>query len=249
MQYFLKLPRFEGPLDLLLHLIKVNELDIFDIDIFALTTQYLDFLRLMKFNNILEAASFIEMAACLVEIKSRKLLPDDKTKEAEEEGDVEQNLQERLIAYDLFQRVGQSFAEQTSQHCFTATSNEWQRLESLYAEEEAPVEGDPLTILVLYEQMLSTLNEKRPINVQAQLEKIPMNVIIDKIKNYLEKLECVLLQKMYNNLENRHELVANIIAMLQLVGAQEAKIYQNKLLGPIWLYANHVKEKQLAQKT
>ena len=73
--YFVRLRSFEGPLDLLLHLIKVNELNIFDIDLTALTTQYLEYLRLIEFRDIKDAAAFLEMASSLIEIKSFQLLP------------------------------------------------------------------------------------------------------------------------------------------------------------------------------
>lgn len=248
MNYFLKLPRFEGPLDLLLHLVKLNELDIFDIDVYALTAQYLDFLRLMNFKNMQEAASFIEMAASLVEMKSKKLLPTDEKNSNKTDDDDEFDLQERLITYDLFQKVGHSFSQQMSHRSYTASNSEWQRLEPLYENIESKTEGDHLTLIILYEQMLSTLNEKRPITIQAQLEKIPMDKVINNIRNYLKKLEFILLQKTYKNITSRNELVANIIAMLQLVRDQEAKVYQDKPLGPIWLYSNQMEEKQLHQK-
>ena len=248
MNYFLKLPRFEGPLDLLLHLIKLNELDIFDIDIYALTAQYLDFLRLMHFKNIQEAASFIEMAASLVEMKSKKLLPTNEKDSKQTAEDEEFDLQERLITYDLFQKVGNAFSQQISHQSYTVSNSEWQRLEPLYEHIEAKTEGDHLTLIILYEQMLSALNEKRPVSIQAQLEKIPMEQVTNTIRNYLKKLEFILLQKTYKNITSRNELVANIIAMLQLVRDQEAKVYQDKPLGPIWLYSHKMEESQLHQK-
>ena len=70
-EYFVKLDRFEGPLDLLLHLIRVHEIDIFAIDILKLATEYLNYLRLVRYSDLAEAGEFIAMGAQLIEIKSR----------------------------------------------------------------------------------------------------------------------------------------------------------------------------------
>ena len=108
-KYFLKLDHFEGPLDLLLYLVKSHELDIFDIDLFVLTSQYLDFLRVVEFKNLQEASTFIEMAASLIEIKSRLLLPlneQSKTEEELSEEENPENIRQRLITYDLFKKIG-----------------------------------------------------------------------------------------------------------------------------------------------
>jgi len=74
-QYYLKLEQFEGPLDLLLHLIRVNEIDIFNIDIFKLTQQYLAYLRILRYDDLADADGFIEVAATLIGIKTKLLLP------------------------------------------------------------------------------------------------------------------------------------------------------------------------------
>ena len=89
-KYVLKLDRFEGPLDLLLHLIRVNELSVFEVDLHFLTFQYLEYLRLMEFSDIKEAASFIEMAASLVEIKSRRLIPTARNEDEQKEEKLEE---------------------------------------------------------------------------------------------------------------------------------------------------------------
>src|ERR1700759_2248912 len=98
-EYFVKTDQFEGPLDLLLHLIRVHEIDIFAIDVLLLTQEHLSYLRLMRFDDLQQAGEFLEMAATLIEIKTRMLLPSDEKqagKEGVEDDDPIKSLQERL---------------------------------------------------------------------------------------------------------------------------------------------------------
>src|SRR5664279_4384712 len=102
-QYSVHLDKFDGPMDLLLHLIKKNELDICDISIAVITRQYLEFIRLMKDLNLEVAGDFLVMAATLLQIKSRQLLPLDDQEEPEaEEADPRVELVRRLLEYQQY---------------------------------------------------------------------------------------------------------------------------------------------------
>src|SRR5919201_5574028 len=100
MPYQVKLERFEGPLDLLLHLIKKNEINIYDIPITLITQQYLEYLTLMKSLNLAVAGDFLVMAATLLHIKSRMLLPPDETEADDDDAlDPREELVRRLLEY------------------------------------------------------------------------------------------------------------------------------------------------------
>jgi segregation and condensation protein A len=249
--YFLKLNCFEGPLDLLLHLIRVHELDIFEIDLFALSSQYIDFLRLVKFQNLQEASTFLEMAACLLEIKSKRLLPTEKTpqNETQDSEDQEISLEERLLAYDLFKKAGAHFAKADScgadSYPSLSEKNHW---ESLREEEETPLKGDVTTLLILYEQMLSELGEKRPVVVKKDLDTLSINDVISRIVESLKKIDVILFADLYSKMTSRQELVAYISGMLQMVRDGHAKVYQQEMLGPLWVYNSETKEKELQAK-
>ena len=106
--YRVSLPAFEGPLDLLLHLIKVNEIDIYDIPIALVTEQYLEYLDLMREFNIDIAGDYLVMAATLAYIKSRMLLPVAPTADGEEEeADPRQELVRRLLEYQRFKKAAE----------------------------------------------------------------------------------------------------------------------------------------------
>src|SRR5512136_2670112 len=103
--YTFRLEGFEGPLDLLLHLIQKNELDIFNIPISLITEQYLEYLQLMKALNLDVAGEYLLMASTLLHIKSKMLLPKSSEEEAEEEGDPRAELVRRLLEYQKYKQA------------------------------------------------------------------------------------------------------------------------------------------------
>lgn len=105
MDYSITIDKFEGPLDLLLHLIKQNDIDIFDINIADITKQYLDYIMVMKELDLDISSEYLVMAAELTLIKSRELLP----REEEEEEDLKENLIDRLVEYQKYKEVSETF--------------------------------------------------------------------------------------------------------------------------------------------
>lgn len=252
-KYVLKLDRFEGPLDLLLHLIRVNELSIFEIDLLLITAQYLEYLRIIKFSDIKEAAAFIEMAASLIEIKSRRLIPTNKDsdKQNEEllgEDDTEEALKNRLMLYDQFRAAGEHFSRLTTLNDASYACSEPKRLSSFYEDQEKPLEGDHLTLLILYEQMLASLGDKIPSRVSLVKEAIPLDEILKKMNQYIDRLQVLLFEKLYHEIDSRYELVAYILAVLQLVRDRQAKIIQENLLGPLWVCSHDLDRDMIDEK-
>ena len=105
----IKIADFEGPFDLLLHLIKKNKMDIYNIEIYKITNQYLESLNEMKEMDLEITSEFVVIAATLIEIKSKKLLPKVKVEEEESEEDIEKRLMEKLIEYKKFKAVSEFF--------------------------------------------------------------------------------------------------------------------------------------------
>jgi len=238
--YFIKLDHFEGPLDLLLHLIKAHELDIFDINLLALTTQYLEYLRLIQFKDIRDASYFLDMASSLVEIKSKHLISKEDEELAEDSnldnGELSvAQLQTRLAELDLFQKAGFFLGNLNRQDKLTLPGLESERLAELYEEREGEIIGDASVLLILYEQMLATLAERRPSSVIAARESISVIEIMQKMRNHLEKLRFFMLQGIFAQMSSRYELVAYILAVLHLACDHEIKLFQDETCGPIWL--------------
>jgi len=238
-EYFVKLDHFEGPLDLLLHLIRVHEIDIFDIDIFKLSTEYVGYLRLMKFDDLSDAGAFIEMAATLIEIKSRMLLPQDERKVTNEDGEEEDPvlaLQQRLIQYEAIRKAAAALALLPQVGVEIQTSWEWQRLEEVFKDVEAPLKGDPAMLVVMYEQMLQSLGDRKVTRVEAQRHMVSLEETIARMSADVDVLRFALFQGFYNRFESRYELVVHILAVLELARQFKMKFYQQDLMGPLWIY-------------
>jgi segregation and condensation protein A len=245
--YFLKLDQFEGPLDLLLHLIKVNEIDIFNIDVFLLTNQYLEFLRLIKFEDLQQAGDFLEMAASLIEIKSRMLLPHDDRRARSEDGDDDpvRTLQERLVEYERFRAIAEHLSQVPQLGVEIQRNHEWARLAPEYANIEAPLTGDPSTLVVLYEQLLRTLPDRKAVRLEAKTHLISVEEKIEELTQLMDRINFALFQGFYKKFESRYEWVVYIMAMLEMARWKKLKVYQREALGPIWIYKIDLNESDL----
>lgn len=239
--YFLKLNRFEGPLDLLLYLIKFNEMDIFEVNLAQLAEQYLSYLRLMQFADLKDASAFLVMGATLCEIKTRRLLPNSGKKEGDEEEnevDLEAQLKERLIEYQKYRDAGEFFSSIDKQtDASYSPVGEWERLEKEFGDRVSPLLGDPAVLVVLYEQLLSALTERKPIQVKTNKEMITIERVIEKMLESLKQCEVLLFQASYSQLKNRYELIAHVLALLELLKQmKDLRCYQETQTGPLWIY-------------
>ncbi len=248
-QYYLKLAQFEGPLDLLLHLIRVNEIDIFCIDIFRLTQQYLEYLRILRYDDLGDAGEFIEMAATLIEIKTRMLLPGQESKNEEgqlTEEDPRYSLQERLIQYEMMKRAAEHMALKPQFGLQIRSSMEWQRLLPQYEAIEAPLTGDPASLVILYEQMLRDLTERKPpVKHEAQVHAVTVEEKIIELAKIIENVNFALFQGFYKTFQSRYELVAYILATLELCKGGKLKVHQELMNGPLWIYRSDFDATQL----
>jgi segregation and condensation protein A len=237
--YFVKLEQFEGPLDLLLHLIREHQLNIFDIDLYKLTIQYIEYLRVMKFRDLSDAAAFMGMAAHLLEIKSESLLPKDEKKPREagvEEEDPQKTLEYRLQQYDMFRRAGEHFAHVAEAGFKRVSNQEWARLGPMYEHVESPLKGDASHLVVLYEQMLAELADRKPSRVKAKTHRITVEQVILELREFINEARFCLFQGLYVKFPARYNFVAHILAALQLVRDGEMNLHQETMMGPIWLY-------------
>lgn len=238
--YFLKLDQFEGPLDLLLYLIKVNEIDILAIDMVKLSTQYLEYLRMVKFADLNIAGDFIAMAATMLQIKTRELLPNEaggKNAEDDEDEDPAATLQQRLLEYERIRGAAEHLATSPQIGHDIQTSNEYKRLDALYEDVDAPLTGDPFTLVILMERMLKDVSERKPeAKVTAVTHLVTLEQKIEELKGVLAKVNFVLFQGFYKDFASRYELVVYILAVLELCKWQQLKVFQQDINGPLWVY-------------
>ncbi len=238
-EYFVKLDRFEGPLDLLLHLIRVHEIDIFAIDIFRLTTEYLGYLRLVKFDDISEAGEFVAMGATLIEIKSRSLLPMEERKVTNDDGDEEdplKTLQDRLLQYEMIRRAAEWFSQCPQMGVEIQTGHEYERLAEVFKDVETPLEGDPARLIILFDQIMRDLADRKANKIEAKTHGITLEQTIERFGEYIETVRFGMFQGLYNKFRSRYDMVVHFMAVLELSKQLKLKIYQQDMMGPLWFY-------------
>ena len=238
-EYFVKLDRFEGPLDLLLHLIRVHEIDIFAIDIFRLTTEYLAYLRLVKFDDISAAGEFVAMGATLIEIKSRSLLPSEERKTTNEDGveeDPLKTLQDRLLQYEMIRRAAEWFSQCPQMGVEIQTAHEHERLAEVFKDVETPLEGDPARLIIMFDQIMRELADRKANKIEAKTHGITLEETIERFGEYIHTVRFGMFQGLYNKFRSRYDMVVHLMAVLELSKQHKLKIYQQDMMGPLWFY-------------
>ena len=233
MSYHVKLEIFEGPMDLLLHLIKKHELDIYHIPISLITSQYLEYLELMKSLDIEVGGEFLLMASTLTHIKSRMLLPPPENPENEEDGvDPGAELIRRLLEYKQFKDAARTLEQKEAL---------WSRIYARPAEAapDAPAEEGPLLIDFHLFDLLSALKDVMARVPDASFEITPETIsITEKISYILERLESVdsmLFVDLFAGSATRIHVIATFLALLELIKTRVVKAVQVEHFGAIRL--------------
>lgn len=235
MAYQIRLENFEGPLDLLLHLIRKNEMDIADIPMAEITTQYLAILDEMKTLNLDIAGEFLLMAATLIHIKSRLLLPqaDEEEGAEEEEEDPRAELVRRLLEYQKYQQAAlvlDTFPR-LDRDVFV------RRIPSLEAEgaEELPMEAIGLYELAeAFRALLRELPEEFCHEISA--ERLSVTDRVNRILFLLSGRDSLPFRELFSDSPDREEVVVSFLAMLELVKMRLVRLMQNARFGAIWLF-------------
>lgn len=226
------LEKFSGPLDLLLHLIKSNEMDIYDIRIVEITEQYLDVIEQMKKLDLDIAGEFLLMASTLLHIKSRMLLPVSEELDEEEGEDPREELIKRLLEYQRYKEVAEIFQRmpQLERDVFTGCFNVSDLLED---EEDAQV---AVGVYQLAEAFHRIVNE-RPVEVFHEVvqESLSVATYIESIVDSLRGRSRQRLKDLLPSSFSRPELVVTFLAMLELVKMRMVNIEQVGAFNDVWL--------------
>ena len=233
MSTHVQLEIFEGPLDLLLHLIKKNEVSITDIPIAAITEQYLAALELMQSLNLDVAGEFLVMAATLIHIKSRMLLPAGADEPDEDEGiDPRDELVRRLLEYQRYKDAA-SVLEQRE----ILTRDVFIR-DGGSTEEVGPRGFREISIFELL-GALKRVIERLPKDVfhEVTLEKITVREKMTLLLDKLHERGSLVFEALFEQVRTRMEIVVTFLAMLELVKVRAIRIVQEELDGPILIEA------------
>jgi segregation and condensation protein A len=224
---------FEGPLDLLLDLIRKQEMDIHNIPIAKITEQYLDYIHRLEKLDIDVSADFIYMAATLIHIKSKMLLPPDPLAGPEEQQDPREELVHRLLEHEKFKSAAQLLYQKQQ-----IESNVWSHPDrSLYAGEE--VEGELIVSLVdLVKTFHQILERRKEISkFELRRETVTIAQMMERLRQRLISTEeAVSLIEFFENCETRHAMIVALLTVLEMVRMQAVLLVQSELFGDIRLH-------------
>ena len=237
MQYQVKLDIFEGPLDLLLYLIKKNEVDIYDIPIALITGQYLEYLDLMKELNLDIAGEFLVMASTLLKIKSQTLLPPaEGMGEGEEEADPRAELMEHLLEYQRYKEAAQQLVTRKllEKDIFT-------RLQADGPDEEKG-DADVLIEATLFDLVdaLRKVIERNDLPEHYMGVAVETVTVRDKIVSILQQLKetpQLVFQSLFDPLVTRYEIIVTFLAVLELIRLRAIRVFQVQPYGEIRIVA------------
>lgn len=230
--YQITIPSFDGPMDLLLHLIREHELDIYDIPISKITKEYLAYLEIMQSLNLEIAGDFLVMAATLMQIKSRMLLPVDPTPDQPEE-DPRLELMRRLVEYKKFKDAADQLLdlEKLRNHILSRKiSSEMKEV----GEEEHLEEVTLFGLLAAFKDVLIHTQE----DVTAELLR-PEITVSQKINDLMDMLQAqnrVVFRPLLAACPTKIEKIIVLLALLELIRLKLVKVFQNTNFGEIEVY-------------
>ncbi|MFW6010992.1 MAG: segregation and condensation protein A [Desulfosalsimonas sp.] len=215
---------FEGPMDLLVHLIKKNEVDIYDIPIALITDQFLEYIKWMQDMEIDVATDFLVMAATLAQIKSRVLLPDTDD-ETEEDEDPRDAIAGPLAEYMRIKSAAQQLGKRNTlnEHVFTRRSG---AAESVSLRQDGPVEADLYELIGLYQDMIDRMAPDPGFEITP--EKISVKEKMTEIIDLLKTRKTVSFRDLAAGCSERGEIIAAFLAVLEVIRLNLAGISQSE---------------------
>ena len=230
--YKISLPMYEGPLDLLLDLIRKQEMNIHDIQISTITSQYLEYLHKLEELNVDVSADFIYMAATLIYIKSKMLLPPDPlASEEEQAADPRAELVQRLVEHEKFKNAAALLYQKQQ-----IEENVWSKPDkSLY--QDAGTEGELVVSLVdlvrVFQQVLERRKELSRIELQHEQFTVAQMIAQLRAQILASAENAVNLIAFFEACPSRHAMIVAFLAMLEMVKLQAVMLVQEKMFGEI----------------
>jgi len=241
MGYKIVLDTFEGPMDLLLHLIEKSKIDIYDIPINEITEQYLDYLSKMGEMDLEITSEFLLMAATLLEIKSKLLLPVTKNKDDVEQLEIEQadpryDLVRSLVEYRKYKYASsklRDFEEIQSKVYYKPKED----LSDFIDEDDDLIEMDLNKLITIFKKLMlkGKINDKTLKLNEIERDDYTLEECISIIKNKLKKNKILKFYELFNCDTNRNEIISIFLSLLELVKSKYIAIYQKKNFDEIFI--------------
>ncbi len=232
--YPVRVERFEGPLDLLLHLIKKHQVNIYDIPIALITKQYLDYLDLMQDLDLDIAGDFLVMAATLIHIKSRTLLPRPDPSQEDPEEDPREALVRRLLEHQQFKAAAELLHDREIQR-----SAQWGRPDGRVAEvvgetPEPEVEVDLFSLMAAFRQVIDRARNRPKVYLPA--EHISIESRIELLLARLSVTEACGFEELFADVQTRPGIVVTFLALLEMIRLKLVRVFQQANFGAIRVY-------------
>lgn len=228
MDYCIKIDEFEGPLDLLLHLIKESNIDIYEIEISKITEQYLDYINKMEELNINVAASYLVMAAELMEIKSKSLLPkrEEEVEEEDEEEVSRENLINKLIEYKKYKEMTGTFKEMENKRqdiYIKAPEKRSNYIERIVNDNDTSIDD----LVEAFKKFLERKDREKPITTKITSREYSVKERKGQIRNLLRERKRVVFTELFEE-RNLAYIIVTFLSILEMTKEKEVVVKQDK---------------------
>jgi len=220
------LGEFEGPLDLLLHLIRQEHVSIYDIPVARITDEYLRYLRVMQELDIAVAGDFLVMAATLIELKTKMLLPRDPQAAPEEEEDPRADLVNQLLEYQKYKAAANMLWSRA-----TVEQAVFKRAEIETDKNNPEVAVGLFDLLKVFQDILARHKEEKLLEIER--EEITMAEMLERLRNMVFSAGELNLRVFFERARSRRELVLAFLSVLELVRTTQVKLFQSQTFGEI----------------
>ena len=240
MNYNIDIPEFEGPLDLLLHLIKQSNIDIHNISIDDITKQYLDYINKMEEMNLNIASEYLVMAAELIEIKSNSLLPKQEIESDNFEEDPKERLINRLLEYEAYKNITSTFKELAEYRHEVYTKEKSLLLEYQDSDREIDYGVDLNDLISALNKFLKEKELKQPLDTKITNKEYSVHKRSEEIKNILHKKKKINFNELFDIITKEY-VVVTFLSILSMSRKQEIVIEQNNNFNDIIIKEKGVK--------
>ena len=221
-----KINEFEGPLDLLLHLIKESKMDIMNIEIESITKQYMDYLEEQEKMNLEIASEYLVLASELLEIKSKMLLPSYKNEEEEEEEDPREQLINRLLEYQAYKEITKVLQEKESLRKEIYTKSPENIKNYIDESKEINLDVSLDDLVEAFKRYLQRKQDSKPLKTKVTVNEISVSSRRHDIKRLLKTKKKVSFFELFPIISKEY-VVATFLAILEMAKSQELRITQN----------------------
>lgn len=230
--YEVKLASFEGPLDLLLHLIQKYEIDIYDISMKILTEQYINYIKNVDDLDINQHGDYLVMASELLRIKSKTLLPDNPTEESDDIEDPREDLMRQLLEYQNYRLYADilKIKKEAHEKYFVKRSND---LSSFENAKQTPIHIDLTDLITAYQKAKQRRKKIASESVSVARDTYSMEDAMQHVSRALAKKEKITFDDFVSFSETKTQIVTLFLAILELMKGHQIKVHQTEAFGEI----------------